>query len=111
MLDGVAAAAEDGPVSVPDVAAAAPPPPGPGLASPTMGDTFDVDAMIGRFRDRAHAVKQRPLPPVAGEERQRFIQQAQDDYQDFAMIGDAVAELDDGILVLRVDLRPPSARS
>ncbi len=76
-----------------------------------MGDTFDVDAMIGRFRDRAHAVKQRPLPPVAGEERQRFIQQAQDDYQDFAMIGDAVAELDDGILVLRVDLRPPSARS
>ena len=76
-----------------------------------MGDTFDVDAMIGRFRDRAHAVKQRPLPPVAGEERQRFIQQAQDDYQDFAMIGDAEAELDDGILVLRVDLRPPSARS
>ena len=76
-----------------------------------MGDTFDVDAMIGRFRDRAHAVKQRPLPPVAGEERQRFIQQAQDDYQDFAMIGDAAAELDDGILVLRVDLRPPSARA
>ena len=76
-----------------------------------MGDTFDVDAMIGRFRDRAHAVKQRPLPPVAGEERQRFIQQAQDDYQDFAMIGDAEAELDDGILVLRVDLRPPSARA
>ena len=48
---------------------------------------------------------------MAGEERQRFVQQAQDDYQDFAMIGDAEAELDDGILVLRVDLRPPSARA
>jgi hypothetical protein len=47
---------------------------------------------------------------VAGEERQRFIQQAQDDYQDFAIIGDADAEIDDGVLVLRVDLRPKPAR-
>ena len=76
-----------------------------------MGDTLDVDAMIQRFRGRAAAVKQRPLPPVAGEERQRFIQQAQDDYQDFAIIGDAQASVDDGILVLRIDLRPPDARS
>jgi hypothetical protein len=74
-----------------------------------MGDTLDVDAMIRRFRDRAAAVRQRPLPPVAGEERQRFIQQAQDDYQDFAMIADADAELEDGVLVLRVDLRPKPA--
>jgi hypothetical protein len=71
-----------------------------------MADTLDVDAMIKRFRDRAAAVKQRPLPPVAGEERQRFIQQAQDDYQDFAIIADADAQLEDGVLVLRVDLRP-----
>jgi hypothetical protein len=71
-----------------------------------MGDTLDVEAMIQRFRDRAAAVKRRPLPPVAGEERQRFIQQAQDDFQDFAIIGDADAELEDGVLVLRVDLRP-----
>jgi hypothetical protein len=74
-----------------------------------MGDTLDVDAMIRRFRDRAAAVKRRPLPPVAGEERQRFIQQAQDDYQDFAIIGDADAQLEDGVLVLRVDLRPKPA--
>jgi hypothetical protein len=73
-----------------------------------MGDTLDADAMIQRFRDRAAAVKRRPLPPVAGEERQRFIQQAQDDYQDFAIIGDAEAQLEDGVLVLRVDLRPKS---
>ncbi len=73
--------------------------------------TFDVDAMITRFRERAAAVKRRPLPPVAGEERQQFLQQAQEDFQDFAMIGDATASIDDGVLVLRVDLRPPDARN
>jgi hypothetical protein len=72
-----------------------------------MADTLDVDAMIQRFRDRAHAVRNRTLPPVAGEERQRFIRQAEVDFQDFAMIGDAQATLDGGVLVLRVDLRPP----
>ncbi len=75
-----------------------------------MSEGFDVDAMIRRFRERAAAVKARPLPPVAGEERTRFIEQAQTDFQDFAIIGDASAEVDDGILVLRVDLRPPDAR-
>lgn len=68
--------------------------------------SFDVDEMLARFRDRAAAVKRRPLPPVAGEERQQFLQQAQADFQDFAIIGDAEASLDDGVLVLRVDLRP-----
>jgi hypothetical protein len=75
-----------------------------------MGEKLDIDAMIDRFRDRAQAVRNRPLPPVAGEERMRFIRQAELDYQDFAIIGDAVGELDDGVLVLRVDLRPPEAR-
>ncbi len=74
-----------------------------------MADGLDLDAMIERFRDRAHAVKNRPLPPVAGEERTKFIRQAQLDYQDFAIIGDADATIDDGILTLRVDLRPPPA--
>jgi hypothetical protein len=72
---------------------------------------FDPDAMIARFRERAAAVKQRPLPPVAGAERQHFIEQAESDFMDFAILGDAVATLEDGILVLRVDLRPPEARS
>jgi hypothetical protein len=62
--------------------------------------------MIARFRLRAKAVKERGLPPVEGPERQRFKEQAQLDYMDFAMIGDAEATLDDGILTLRVDLRP-----
>ena len=73
--------------------------------------TLDLDAMITRFRERAAAVKRRPLPPVAGEERQQFIQQAQTDYMDFAMIGDATASVEDGILTLRIDLRPPDQRS
>jgi hypothetical protein len=71
-----------------------------------MGEALDVEAMLERFRDRAHAVRNRPLPPVAGEERTRFIEQALVDFQDFAIIGDAAAELDDGVLVLRVVLRP-----
>ena len=69
-----------------------------------MAEGLDVDAMIARFRERAHAVKQRPLPPVAGEERSRFIQQAQLDFRDFAMVGDAVASVEDGFLVLELGL-------
>jgi hypothetical protein len=71
-----------------------------------MGDTLDVEAMIQRFRDRARAVRNRTLPPVAGEERMQFIRQAEIDYQDFAMVGDAQGTIEDGVLVLRVDLRP-----
>jgi hypothetical protein len=73
-----------------------------------MAEGLDVDAMIERFRERAQAVRNRNLPPVAGPERQRFIEQAQVDFQDFAMIGDAEGSLEDGILTLRVDLRPKS---
>ena len=67
--------------------------------------------MLARFRERAAAVKGRPLPPIAGEERQRFIQQAQSDFMDFAIVGDARATIEDGILVLRVDLRPADKKS
>ncbi|MGA1075220.1 MAG: hypothetical protein ACO307_08825 [Ilumatobacteraceae bacterium] len=71
---------------------------------------LDTDAMLSRFRARAQAVKQRPLPPVAGEERKQFIEQAKLDYQDFAILADADASLVDGVLVLRIDLRPPDQR-
>ena len=70
---------------------------------------FDVEQMLQRFRDRAGAVKKRPLPPVAGEERQQFIAQALADFQDFAIVGDAIATIEDGVLVLRVDLRGGSS--
>lgn len=71
-----------------------------------MADGLDVEAMVQRFRERAAAVRNRPLPPIAGEERAAFVKQAQIDYQDFAIIGDAVATVEDGVLVLRIDLRP-----
>jgi len=62
--------------------------------------------MVERFRLRAAAVRSRGLPPIEGPERKRFAEQAQLDYMDYAMLGDAEAALEDGILTLRVDLRP-----
>ena len=71
---------------------------------------FDPNEMIARFKERAASVKRRPLPPVAGEERQAFLTQAQTDFQDFAIIGDAEVSIDDGILVLRVNLAGDSKK-
>jgi len=73
-----------------------------------MAEELDVDAMIARFRERAAAVRNRNLPPIGGDERAAFLKQAQEDFQDFAIIGDATGTIEDGVLVLRVDLRPPS---
>ena len=70
-----------------------------------MAEGLDTDAMIARFQDRAASVKKRNLPPVGGDERAAFVKQAQTDYLDYAMIGDAEGELTDGILTLRIDLR------
>ena len=75
-----------------------------------MAEGFDVNAMIARFQERARAVKDRPLPPLEGTARREYMQRAQIDYQDFAMLGDAEGSLEDGFLVLRVDLRPDDAR-
>jgi hypothetical protein len=73
---------------------------------PLMADEFDAAALVERFRERARAVKNRGIPPIEGPERKRFVERMQLDYQDFAMLGDAEASLDDGVLTLRVDLRP-----
>jgi hypothetical protein len=69
-------------------------------------DELDVEGMLARFRARAAAVRDRPLPPVAGAERQRFVEQAQLDFQDVAMLGDATWDFADGVLTLRIDLNP-----
>ena len=61
--------------------------------------------LLKRYAERAGAVRDRPLPPVAGEERQKFIEQAQTDYTDFALVANAKWELDDEHLVLRIPLR------
>jgi flagellar motor component MotA len=76
-----------------------------------MAQDLDIDAMLNRFRERARAVRQRGLPPLEGPERKRFMDQAQTDYMDYAMVGDATAKLENGILTLQIDLRPESARS
>ena len=70
---------------------------------------FDPAAMIQRFKERAQAVRSRGLPPVEGADRKRFMEQARVDFMDFAMLGDAQAELVDGVLRLTIDLRPEEA--
>ncbi len=69
---------------------------------------LDIDALTQRFRERAAAVKERGLPPVAGDERQLFIDQAEADYMDFSLIGAAEWAVEDEHLVLRIPLRPSS---
>ena len=81
------------------------------LASLRHMAEFDPEAMIQRFADRAASVKRRQIPPVEGEARREFVRQAETDFTDFALLGDAAATIEDGILVLRVDLRPPDQRS
>jgi hypothetical protein len=66
---------------------------------------FDVDAMLARFAERASAVRDRPLPPVAGEERNKFIAQAEADFTDFALVAKASWEVDDTHLVLKIPLQ------
>jgi hypothetical protein len=73
-----------------------------------VAEEFDPGAMVERFKTRAAAVRQRGIPPIEGPERKRFIEQAQVDFMDYAMLGDAEASIEDGFLILKVDLRPPS---
>ncbi|MGI9610026.1 MAG: hypothetical protein ACR2NL_07005 [Acidimicrobiia bacterium] len=73
-----------------------------------MSEGLDLDAVIARFQERAEAVKKRNLPPVGGDERKAFIQQAEQDFLDFSLIADATHSLDDGILTLTIDLRKGS---
>ena len=69
-----------------------------------MADELDVDAMIARFRERRRRGARPSAAAGRGAERQRFVDQAQRDFQDFAIIGDATWDFTDGILTLRVDL-------
>src|SRR5437660_787613 len=54
-----------------------------------MADSFDVDAMVARFQERAKAVRDRPLPPLEGTARREDIARAQLAYQDLPLGGDA----------------------
>lgn len=68
---------------------------------------FDVDQMIERYAERARAVKDRPLPPVAGEERRKFVRQAETDYTDYLLVSKASWKVEDGNLVLTIPLQSP----
>jgi hypothetical protein len=70
-----------------------------------MSEGLDIDGVISRFRERADAVKKRNLPPVGGDERKAFIQQAEQDFLDYSLIADATHSLEGGILTLTIDLR------
>ena len=72
----------------------------------SMPLAFDPQEMILRFRHRADAVQKRGMPTVEGPERQRYIEAEKLDFLDYAMLGDAVATLEGGILRLEIDLRP-----
>lgn len=61
--------------------------------------------MLERYAQRAKAVRDRPLPPVAGEERKKFIDQAETDYTDYALVASASWEIDDDHLVLKIPLQ------
>ena len=65
---------------------------------------FDVDAFRERFRARAEAVKDRGVPPLEGDARRLFIESAQRDYQDYSLVADATWAVEDGALVMRIDL-------
>ena len=71
-----------------------------------MAEEFDPQEMVARFRSRAEAVRNRGLPPIEGPDRKRFMEQAQMDFMDYAMLGDAEASIKDGVLHCRIDLRP-----
>lgn len=65
---------------------------------------FDVDEFLGRFAERAEAVRRRGIPPLEGEARRAFIAQAEQDHLDYSLIASAEWEVRDGALVLRIPL-------
>jgi hypothetical protein len=65
---------------------------------------LDVEEFLARFRARSQAVKDRGIPPLEGEARQQFIQQAEKDFLDYSLVGGASWAIEDGHLVLRIAL-------
>ena len=65
---------------------------------------FNVEEFKKRFKQRADAVKDRPMPPVGGNERMQFIKQAELDYQDYMIISDSEFEVTDEYLIFKYKL-------
>ena len=80
-----------------------------------MGDTFDVDAMVNRFRERATAVRSRGMPPLEGADRVsarvELVSGPRDKYFPLSESRAMARALPDGRLTVtstldHVDLRP-----
>ncbi len=54
---------------------------------------------------RPDVVKERGVPPVAGEERRLFIEQAELDFLDYSLVASSDWEVTDDCLVLRIPLK------
>ncbi len=65
---------------------------------------LDVDEFLQRFRDRAKAVEERGIPPLEGDARKIFIEQAKLDHLDYSLVGSASWSVEEGNLVLRIPL-------
>lgn len=65
---------------------------------------LDVEDFLSRFRGRAAAVQERGIPPLEGEARQMFIKQAEKDFLDYSLVGDASWSVEEENLVLRIEL-------
>ena len=66
--------------------------------------TFNIEEFQIRFKERAEAVKNRPMPPIGGDERLAFINQAEKDYQDYMIISDSEYEISDDYLIFKYKL-------
>jgi hypothetical protein len=66
--------------------------------------TFNIEEFQIRFKERAEAVKNRPMPPIGGDERLAFIKQAEKDYQDYMIIFDSEYEITDDYLIFKYKL-------
>tara|TARA_B100001175_G_C19388932_1_gene580380 strand:- start:627 stop:836 length:210 start_codon:yes stop_codon:yes gene_type:complete len=66
--------------------------------------SFNINEFQKRFKERADAVKNRPMPPIGGDERLAFIKQAEKDYQDYMIISDSEFEITEDYLIFKYKL-------
>ena len=65
---------------------------------------FNIEEFQKRFKQRAEAVKNRPMPPIGGDKRLAFIKQAEKDYQDYMIISDSEFEINEKYLIFKYKL-------
>ena len=66
--------------------------------------SFNVEDFINRYKERAEAVKNRSIPPVGGDDRMAFIEQAETDFKDYMIIADSEFTVEEDYLVFKYKL-------